>query len=81
MKDYIRRMASTDALILLGEIVHVGCVVSPLALLLSWACPGARAEEPAYWPPCGEPGQDSRCPPPPRTPLPGHTSPEVQCSP
>jgi hypothetical protein len=57
------------------------CTIVFLALFLSLFFPAARAEEPAYWPPCGELGQDSRCPPPPRTPLPGHTQPEVQCSP
>jgi hypothetical protein len=38
-------------------------VVVLLVLFLAGMLTGrAMAEEPAYWPPCGEPGQDVRCP-------------------
>jgi len=80
MNDYTSRQLRLGILIDLVKMLQWLGFLALAAVLFS-ECPAARAEEPAYWPPCGEPGQDSRCPPAPRTPLPGHSQPELQCSP
>jgi hypothetical protein len=80
MRNY-SRLQMLDLLIDLVRLAQWLAVLVLLAILLSWLFPArARAEEPAYWPPCDEAEADVRCPPAPRQPLP-RLPPELQCTP